>query len=91
MPRDYKSEYRNYHSKPTQKKRRAGRNAARRQMEKDGRVSKGDGKDVDHKDRNPRNNAKSNLRVVSKSRNRARNSTLGKRSGKKRSTIGGKS
>lgn len=51
--RDYKKEYREYHSKPEQKKRRAGRNAARRKMEKAGKVRKGDGKDVDHRDRNP--------------------------------------
>jgi hypothetical protein len=31
------------------------------------------GKDVDHKDRNPRNNTMSNLRVQSKSLNRSRN------------------
>ena len=30
MPRDYKSEYENYHSKSEQKKDRAGRNGARR-------------------------------------------------------------
>lgn len=73
MPRDYKKEYKEYHSKPEQKKRRAGRNAARRKMEKEGKVRKGDGKDVDHKDRNPKNNSKSNLRVQSKSKNRGRN------------------
>lgn len=73
MPRDYKKEYKDYHSKPEQKRRRAARNAARRKMEKEGRVRKGDGKDVDHKDRNPKNNSKSNLRVQSKSKNRGRN------------------
>ena len=30
--RNYKKEYENYHSKPEQKKRRAGRNHARRQL-----------------------------------------------------------
>lgn len=68
--RDYKEEYRRYHSKKKQKKRRAQRNAARRKMEKAGKVRKGDGKDVDHKDRNTGNNRKSNLRVTSKSVNR---------------------
>jgi hypothetical protein len=71
--RDYAKEYREYHGKPEQKKRRAGRNKARSLMEKAGKVRKGDGKDVDHKDMNPRNNAKSNLRVQPKSVNRARN------------------
>ena len=72
MARDYKKEYREYHSKPKQKKRRAGRNKARRIMKMLGRDRKGDGKDVDHKDRNPENNSKKNLRVESKKTNRSR-------------------
>ena len=40
-------------------------------MMKAGFVRKGDGKDVDHKDRNPSNNALSNLSIKSKSKNRA--------------------
>lgn len=71
--RDYKKEYEKYHSKPEQRKKRSSRVLARRKMEKAGRVHKGDGKDVDHKDRNPRNNAKSNLRVQSQKKNRSRN------------------
>ncbi len=62
---------RKYNSKPAQKKRRAQRNAARRKLTKSGRVRKGDGKDVDHKDRNTANNSSKNLRVVSKSKNRS--------------------
>ena len=60
-----------YNSKPAQKKRRVQRNAARRKMIKAGKVRKGDGKDVDHKDRNTANNSSKNLRVVSKSKNRS--------------------
>lgn len=71
MARDFKSEYKNYHSKPKAKKDRASRNAARRAMTKAGKVSKGDGKDVIHKDGNPKNNKKSNLGVQSKSKNRS--------------------
>ena len=71
--RNYRKEYDAYHAKPDQKKRRAGRNKARSLMEKAGKVRKGDGKDVDHKDMNPRNNGKKNLRVQDKSTNRARN------------------
>lgn len=71
MPRNYKSEYQNYHSKPNQKKDRASRNAARNTLIKSGRVKKGDGKDVDHKNGNPRQNFKSNLRVTSKTANRS--------------------
>jgi hypothetical protein len=72
MPRDYKSEYNNYHSSEEQKKNRAGRNGARRMLKKKYGSSLL-GKDVDHKDRNPRNNNMSNLRLQSKSENRARN------------------
>lgn len=59
-----------YNRKPEQKKRRAQRNAARRKMEKAGKVRKGDGKDVDHKDHNTANNSSSNLQVQSKYVNR---------------------
>lgn len=62
-----------YNSKPAQKKRRAARNKTRRMMERAGRVRKGDGKDVDHRDGNPMNQSKKNLRVQSKSKNRSRN------------------
>jgi hypothetical protein len=70
-----------YNSKPEQVKRRTARNTARRRMIASGRAKKGDGKDVDHKDGNPRNNSKSNLRVQSKSTNRSikRNSKGGRR------------
>ena len=69
--RDYQKEYRTYHAKPEQKKRRAQRNAARRAMAKAGKVRKGDGKAVDHKNsiRHGGTNAKSNLRVQSISKN----------------------
>ena len=76
MPRDYRSEYLNYHASPEQKNRRAGRNTARRLLQRSGRVTKGDGKDVDHRDRNPKNNSQKNLRVQSRSTNRSRNSLL---------------
>lgn len=71
--RDYAKEYDNYHSSPEQKKKRAARNSARRQMEKEGKVSKGDGKDVDHKVPMAKGggNGKENLRVRSKSSNRS--------------------
>ncbi len=70
--RDYGSEYKNYHSKPEQKKRRAGRNLARRIMKRK-LGSKINGKDIDHRDRNPNNNSLTNLSVKSKSTNRSRN------------------
>ena len=40
-------------------------------MEAAGKVKKGDGKDVHHRDGNPLNNKKSNLKVVSKKNNRS--------------------
>ena len=70
--RDYKREYNSYHAKPEQKKNRASRNKARTLLSSTGRVRKGDGKDIDHRDGNPRNNSKSNLSVVSKRRNRSK-------------------
>ena len=49
MPRNYKQEYDNYQGTEASKKDRAQRNKARRMMEREGVVKKGDGKDVDHK------------------------------------------
>ena len=71
MGRDYRSEYANYHSSPKQKKNRASRNAARAKMLKSGRVKKGDGKDVTHRNGNPRDNSSKSLGVLSASKNRS--------------------
>ena len=79
MPRNYKKEYENYHSSPKQKKNRAARNAARAAMAKKGRVKKGDGKDVTHRDGNPRNNSSKNLGVLKASKNRSYRRTKGAR------------
>lgn len=68
----YTHDYSRFQSSKKAKKDRASRNKARRQAEKAGRVHKGDGKDIDHKDSNPRNNSRSNLRVVSRSTNRGK-------------------
>lgn len=69
--RNYKKEYRNFQGKPEQIKKRAQRNAARRKMVKLGRVRKGDGKDVAHRDNNTKNNKLGNLSVQSPSTNRS--------------------
>ena len=71
--RDYNQEYSEYHAKPEQKKNRAKRNAARNMLKKEGRVKKGDGKEVDHKKpiRKGGGNGKGNLRVLEKAKNRA--------------------
>lgn len=70
--RNYRKEYDDYHGKPEQVKRRAGRNAARAKMVAAGKAKKGDGKDIHHKDGDPRNNSRKNLSVMSRSRNRSR-------------------
>lgn len=69
--RNYKKEYKNYHSKPEQKKKRASRNAARSKMVASGKARKGDGKDVAHKNGNAKDNRKSNLTMQSKAKNRS--------------------
>jgi len=71
MARSYKKEYANYQGKPEQIKRRSTRNKARRKMAKAGAVRKGDGKDVDHVKGVGKGNARSNLRVQSKTANRS--------------------
>lgn len=72
MARNYKDEYAKFQSSTKSKKDRASRNKVRRAALRTGRVKKGDGRDIDHVDGNPRNNSKKNLRVVSKSKNRAK-------------------
>jgi hypothetical protein len=64
---------RKYNSSEEQKTRRAQRNQARAKMEKAGKVKKGDGKDVDHKNMNTADNSTKNLKVMSASKNRAKN------------------
>ena len=73
MARDYKKEYENYHKKPEQRRRNDSRKAARRLMVKKHGKAKLANKDIDHKDRNPKNNSTSNLRIQSKKENRGRN------------------
>ena len=68
--RNYRREYDTYHKKASQKKSRASRNAARSKMEKAGKVRKGDGKEVDHKNGNPRDNRRKNLKGTSRRANR---------------------
>ena len=71
--RDYKKEVARYTSKPSVIKKRVEQNKARRMMEKAGKVHKGDGKDVDHKQMlsHGGSNARSNLRVRSAHANRS--------------------
>lgn len=83
--RDYKQEYK------TAKKRgevgtgsngeNAQRKRARRKLEREGKVSKGDGKDVAHLNNRTSDNSSSNLVAQSKSKNRsfARNKNAGRK------------
>jgi len=74
-----------YENRPAQVKRRMARNRARAKLMRMGRVRKGDKKDVDHKKGVGAGNKMSNLRVVSRSRNRGfRRSAKGKNLGLKR-------
>lgn len=68
--RDYRKEYDEYHSKHL--KDNNARHRVRYDAEKAGKVRVGDGKELDHKDNNPRNNSSSNVRVVSRDTNRSR-------------------
>lgn len=70
--RDYEREYRRFQSSKKAKKDRAARNKARREALREGRVHRGDSKEIHHVDSNPRNNSSSNLRVVSRKFNRSR-------------------
>ena len=69
--RNYKKEYIDYDSKPKRVKARVNRNKARRIMKKAGLAKVGDGKDVDHKDGNTKNNSRSNLRMQPAKNNRS--------------------
>lgn len=71
--RDYTYD-KKYQSSPEQKRNRAKRNKARAEAIKDGRVKRGDKKDIDHKKPLSKggSNKKSNTRVVSRKTNRGR-------------------
>lgn len=84
--RNYRKEYDNYHGTAKQRKRRSDRVLSRRKMAKAGKVKKGDGKDVDHKNGNTADKSAKNLRVQSKKTNRSypRTKTAGKASVKRK-------
>lgn len=71
--RDYSYD-KKYESSATQRANRVERDLARRELAKEGRVSKGDGRDVDHIKPVSKGgtNTRSNLRAISASANRAK-------------------
>ena len=60
-----------YDKSPKRMKDNRARKKARYVMEQLGKARRGDGKDVDHKNGNPRDNSKNNLRVLGRARNRS--------------------
>lgn len=71
---------RGYSAKPKVKRKRAQRNAARAKLMAEGKVKKGDGKDVHHK--RGMSNKRSNLSVKSASTNRGHGKTKGSKPNK---------
>lgn len=71
-PGQVKRQVKGYNARPENVKKRVKNNQARAKLEKEGKVRKGDGKDVHHKkpQRSGGSNARSNLGVMSKSKNR---------------------
>ena len=65
-------EYSRYQSSKKAKRDRAARNKARRQALREGRGHRGDELEIDHKNSQPTDNRRSNLRVVSRKFNRSR-------------------
>lgn len=60
-----------YQKSPLQVQKRENRNEARATLEREGKVHKGDGKDVLHKDGNALNNSPANWKAGSRHKNRS--------------------
>ncbi len=75
--RNYKEEYKKFHSSRKSKLDRAGRNYASRNKKCP------DGKEIHHKDGNPRNNSPSNCVCMSISKNRGKREESRRRGSKR--------
>ena len=85
----YKHEQSKFKSSAKYRAEQVSRVTARRKAIKEGRVRKGEERDLDHKDSNPLNNSPSNLRIVSRKTNRGKTENSRKRgSGRNRSRWG---
>ena len=69
--RNYDKEYANYQGTEEQKKMRALRNKARRKAIREGKATKGDGKDVHHVTAISKGGANGRTKVVSAAENRS--------------------
>ena len=71
-PTQIRRQVKGYNARPENVKKRAMNNAARAQLKKEGKVRKGDGKDVNHKTplRSGGTNSRGNLEVMSQKKNR---------------------
>jgi 5-methylcytosine-specific restriction endonuclease McrA len=71
-PTQIRRQVKGYNARPENVAKRVKNNQARAELMKEGRVRKGDGKDVDHKTplRSGGGNSRSNLRAIPASRNR---------------------
>lgn len=70
MARDYRKEYDEYQGTEEQKKRRAQRNKARRKAMREGKVRKGDGKEVAHVGQNRKGKLGNKVKIQDKKTNR---------------------
>ena len=84
-----KHEYQKFQSFAKARAERSARTVARKQANASGRTHKGDGREIDHINSNPKDNRSSNLRVVSRKTNRGKTENSRKRgSGRNRSRWG---
>lgn len=84
-----KHEYQKFQSSAKARAERSARTVARKQANASGRTHKGDGREIDHINSNPKDNRSSNLRVVSRKTNRGKTENSRKRgSGRNRSRWG---
>jgi len=82
-------EYEKFQSSRKAIAERSARNSARRAAIRSGRVHKGDGKEIDHRNSNPTDNSSGNLRVISRRANRSKKENSRRRGSRRnRSTWG---